>query len=209
MRDTGRGGAVSRTASPGAAEPDAAQIDAINQVFALFRLNYHNQFYAAYPDNQQLDQAKRLWLEALANFPPEQLLRGARYALESSEYLPTLNRMLDSCGQALEDMGLPDARSAYREACNAPVPRTAQPWSHPAVYLAGRDAGWHFLSSEPESRTWPAFRRRYQDYCRRAMAGEQLQLPAPDSPPEEYGEPATREEALAALAKIRDLISAS
>ena len=201
----GRGGDVSRTASPGAAgKPDAGRVDAINQVFALFRLNYHNQFYAAYPDSEQLDQVKKLWLDALADFPPEQLLRGAKHALESSEYLPTLHRMLESCGQVLEDMGLPSARAAYREACNAPAPKSAQPWSHPAVYLAGCDTGWHFLSSEPESRTWPAFRRRYQGYCQRAVAGEQLQVPAPEALPEEHGEPASREEALAEIAKIRD-----
>ena len=27
-----------------------ARIDTINQVFALFRLNYHNQYYKAYED---------------------------------------------------------------------------------------------------------------------------------------------------------------
>ncbi|MEY3007950.1 MAG: hypothetical protein RI942_2292, partial [Pseudomonadota bacterium] len=30
--------------------PREDYVEAINQVFALFRLNYHNQYYAAYPD---------------------------------------------------------------------------------------------------------------------------------------------------------------
>ena len=114
-------------------------------MFALFRLNYHNQFYAAYPDNEQLNQAKRLWLEALADYPAEQVLRGAKTAIENNDYLPTLAKMLECCVQALGEMGLPDARSAYLEACRAGSPKSAQPWSHPAVYLAGRDSDWVFL----------------------------------------------------------------
>ena len=56
---------------------DPALIEAINQVFALFRLNYHNQYYAAYPDAEQLKQIKKLWLDALLDFPVEQVLKGA------------------------------------------------------------------------------------------------------------------------------------
>ena len=37
-----------------------AHVEAINQVFALFRLNYHNQYYAAYPDAQQLNRYNRM-----------------------------------------------------------------------------------------------------------------------------------------------------
>ena len=112
---------ASPTTSPTAAgptrePPTAEQVDTINQVFALFRLNYHNQFYAAYSDQEQLKQVKKLWLDALAGHPVEQVLRGARHAIETSEYLPTLNRMLESCQESLKEFGLPDARSAYLQA---------------------------------------------------------------------------------------------
>ena len=80
-------------------------IDALNQVFALFRLNYHNQYYAAFPDNTQVNQIKKLWLESLADYPVEQILRGARHAIEHSEYLPTLNRMHECCQQGLTEFG--------------------------------------------------------------------------------------------------------
>ena len=53
-----------RQANPASRE---AHVEAINQVFALFRLNYHNQYYAAFPDAQQLNQIKKLWLDALAD----------------------------------------------------------------------------------------------------------------------------------------------
>ncbi len=32
-------------------------VNTINQVFALFRINYHNQFYSAFSDTQLLQQA--------------------------------------------------------------------------------------------------------------------------------------------------------
>jgi hypothetical protein len=173
-------------------------------VFALFRLNYHNQFYAAYPDNEQLNQVKKLWLEALANYPSEQLLRGAKYALETSEYLPTLNRMLESCQEALRDLGLPDARGAYKEACGANSPKSAQAWSHPVVYLSGRDVGWFFLASEAEQKSWPLFREKYREYCARVMAGEQLDIPTPAALPPSSGELSSKEDALAEIARIRE-----
>ena len=53
--------ASSRTSPtpPGQSDPTRpsveAHVEAINQVFALFRLNYHNQYYAAYPDAEQLN----------------------------------------------------------------------------------------------------------------------------------------------------------
>ena len=126
---------ASRTTSPtppGQSDPGRtvteAHIEAINQVFALFRLNYHNQYYAAYPDAEQVNQIKKLWLEALLDYPVEQILRGARHAIEHSEYLPTLHRMIESCQDSLTDLGLPAPRQAYLEACNAASPRSAQPW---------------------------------------------------------------------------------
>jgi len=147
---------------------------------------------------------KKLWLGALAAYPVEQILRGARHAIETSEYLPTLNRMLESCQESLREYGLPDARSAYLEACRARSPRSAQAWSHPAVYLAGRDADWFFLSNEPEQKTWPVYRERYRDYCTRVMAGEKLEIPAPQALPASSGQPSSRDEALAEIARIRE-----
>jgi hypothetical protein len=176
-------------------------------VFALFRLNYHNQFYAAYPDSEQLNQVKKLWLETLADYPVSQVLHGAKHAIETSEYLPTLNRMLESCQESLREYGLPDARSAYLEACNARSPKSAQRWSHPAAYLAGRDTDWFFLANEPEQKTWPVFCQHYQRYCNRVMAGEALSIPEPEALPASSGEPSPKDEALAEIAKIKESLT--
>jgi hypothetical protein len=180
-----------------------AHVEAINQVFALFRLNYHNQYYAAYPDAGQVKQIKKLWLDSLADYPVEQILRGARYAIENSEYLPTLHRMLECCQQGLQGLGLPAPHDAYREACQAPSPKSAQRWSHPAVYLAGRDSDWFFLANNPERSSWPVFREHYQHYCSRVMRGETLELPTAAALEQHEPEPLSTPEQLARLRALR------
>lgn len=161
--------------------------DTINQVFALFRLNYHNQFYAAYADTSQLSQIKRLWLEALGDFTSETILSGAKRAIEDCDYLPTLKRMLDCCRQALEREGIPDVRSAFIEACGRGSPKLQQPWTHPVVYLAGRDSDWFFLANNPERTTLPVFTRHYDAWLERVSRGENVQLPpAPELPAPEH-----------------------
>lgn len=179
-------------------------VEAINQVFALFRLNYHNQYYAAYPDAQQLNQIKKLWLDSLAHFPVEQILKGAKYAIEHSEYLPTLHRMLECCREGMADGGLPNARDAYLEACLAGTPKSAQDWSHPAVYLAGRDSDWFFLANNRESVTWPVFREHYERYCARALQGEQLEVPAPAALEKQAAAPLSPDEKVARIRQLRE-----
>lgn len=158
----------------------AELVEAINQVFALFRLNYHNQYYAAYSDARQLNQIKKLWLDSLHEYPAAQLLQGARLAIESSDYLPTLNRMRRCCEEALAALGLPAAREAYFEACNAGKPAEAQRWSHPVVYWSGQDCGWTFLASTSESQSWSVFSGHYQSRCAAVLRGDSLpEIPQP------------------------------
>jgi hypothetical protein len=202
---------ASKTTSPtrpGQTEPKKSlategHVEAINQVFALFRLNYHNQYYAAYPDAEQLNQIKKLWLESLANFPVEQILKGARHAIEHSEYLPTLHRMIECCQAGLVEYGLPGPHDAYLEACQAASPKSAQPWSHPAVYLAGRDSDWFFLANNVEKVTWPVFKEHYQRYCSAVLRGEQLTVPAPEALEQDKAEPLDRDDQLSELEKLR------
>lgn len=181
-----------------------AHVEAINQVFALFRLNYHNQYYAAFPDAEQLRQIKKLWLESLSGFSVEHILKGARHALEHSEYLPTLHRMLECCQQGQAELGLPLAHDAYLEACSAPSPKSAHAWSHPAVYLAGRDSDWFFLASNPERLSWPVFKAHYDGYCARVLRGEVLTGPAAEALEHKPATPLPREEQLQRLRQLRE-----
>lgn len=179
-------------------------VEAINQVFALFRLNYHNQYYAAYPDASQISQIKKLWLESLAHFPVEQILKGAKHAIENSEYLPTIHRMIECCQAGLVEYGLPAPHDAYVEACQAPSPKSAQRWSHPAVYLAGRDSDWFFLANNQERMTWPVYRDHYQRYCAAVLRGEDLLIPAPEALEKTASEPLSKQEQMEELKKLRE-----
>jgi hypothetical protein len=205
--------AQSSTTSPTEAGPDKsrshnrakandAHIDALNEVFALLRINYHNQYYKAYSDTQVLNQIKRLWLDSLARFEPETLRRGVKRVIENSEFLPTLHTMIRHC-ESESSEGLPDAHSAYVEACHAPSPKTAAKWSHPAVYYAGRDSDWFFLNSSSENSAYPIFQRHYKKYCERVIAGETLTPPDTPALPEKIEVPLSSEENLERLAALR------
>ncbi len=172
-------------------------------MFALFRLNYHNQYYAAYPDVEQVNHIKRLWLDTLSDYDPDAILRGARHAIEKSAYLPTLKLMLECTQEALDDMGLPKPREAYLEACGKPSPKHEQAWSHPAVYLAGRDSDWFFLANEPERATWPVFEQHYQRYRLRVIKGEALRLPEHAELPPPSNDTMSTEERQLALKALR------
>ena len=181
-------------------------IDAINQIFALFRLNYHNQYYSAYPDAEQIKQIKKLWLESLAKYPVSVLLNAAKGAIEQSEYLPTLSRMHEFCRAGLTQFGLPSERAAYLEACRANSPKLAHSWSHPAVYLAGRDAGWFTLSSESESVSFPLFQKHYAAYVDKVLAGEPLSVPALTDQ-REHHEPLPADQQLEQLKRLRESLT--
>ena len=149
-------------------------VDAIIQVFALFSLNYHNQFHAAYTDFESENTAKKLWLNSLTPFSAETILHAANQLIQSSEYLPTLSKFISACDSV--QFTLPSVREAYLEACNAD-PTHNRNWSHPVVYHTGKASGWHLLRSEPESKSWPIFRENYVKQCEKVRNGERLALP--------------------------------
>lgn len=151
-----------------------SNIDTINQVFALFRVNYHNQYYSAFSDTQLLNQTKKLWLDSLSRFSSEQILNGAKLAIERSEYLPTLHKMITYCLGDSAAHGLPEPHQAYLEACRAGNPKSNVTWSHPAVYFAGRDAGWFFLASTAENMAFPVFKQHYRHWSEKVLTGEPL-----------------------------------
>lgn len=175
----------------------------MNEVFTLFRINYHNQYYKAYGDTQVLNQIKKLWLESLVIFSPETILRGARKVIEESEYLPTLNRMMRACQGSPETFGLPDAHTAYIEACHAPSPKSTYRWSHPAVYHAGLASDWFFLASSSEKLAFPIFERHYTRFCEKVMNGEELSKPDTRKLPEAIETPLSKEENQQRLDELR------
>ena len=71
-------------------------IDVINRVFGILEVNYHNQFFSAY-DGNHLDMAKKLWLSKLSSYSPEVILKATDNLLTTSDYLPTINAMIEAC----------------------------------------------------------------------------------------------------------------
>ena len=155
-------------------------MDAIDQLFAEFELMYHNQYNKAFHSAEKLTYAKRLWYDHLKPYSANTILAAAKIATRQSEFLPTVATMVTACEARLDEAsGLPSLRSAYREACLAPAPRNAYAWSHPVVYLAGRDSGWLFLHETAERYALPVFSEHYRKWRQRYQAGEQLPLPEP------------------------------
>ncbi|MGS2724741.1 replication protein P [Porticoccus sp. GXU_MW_L64] len=180
--------------------------DTINQIFGLFQLNYHNQFFAAYPSAEDQILTKKLWLESLSRFTPQQILQGAKAAIEQCEYLPNLHRMMQLCQNQGPGGALPGAHDAYLEACNAPAPKVAFNWSHPAIYHAAVQTGWYVLGNEVERKAFPLFEKNYQDVCQRVLAGEQLVVEAPELLEEQPGEPLSKEKSQERLAQLKELL---
>lgn len=179
-------------------------MDAIDQMFAEFSLVYHNQYQKAFPDKEKLMLAKRLWMQHLAHYKPEQILAAVRRVTQESEYLPTVHGVLKYLGA--NALGLPDARDAYREACLAPSPKVEQQWSHPAVYLAGAASDWFFLASQTEKTALPVFEKHYRALCERVAQGETLRMPVVAALPEKIHQPLTAEQRHAAMEALRQSV---
>ena len=151
-------------------------MDVVDRLFAEFELVFHNQYNKAFPTPEKLHYAKKLWFDYLRDYQPGVITAAARQAIRESEFLPSIATLLKYCtGAGTSD--LPDTYSAYREACLAPSPKADFQWSHPAVYYAGKAAGWNLLASQPENRALPVFTRRYREICERLARGENFAAP--------------------------------
>lgn len=192
---------------PKSSSVDPKLIDAINQVFALFQINYHNQYFSAFGDNTKSEQlAKNLWLNKLSQFSSETICAAAEKIIAENDYLPTLHKMLEACRNTAMPDGLPSPRGAYREACNTPSPKSAHHWSHPIVYLAGRECGWHTLANEVEQKAFPLFEQIYLAYCDRLLGGEEFTVEPPQALPETVSVTASNAHNRKQLKKLQQLL---
>jgi len=182
-------------------------VDAINQLFAEFELAYHNQFHKAYAQEGSLKLAKKYWLNCLADFMPEVIVRAARQVVKSQEYLPTVASMINACENSLPLFGLPAPHAAYVEACCAPEPKHSHAWSHPAVYLAAKRTGWFALATETQSAIFPVFEYNYHLLCQQVLRGEQLEIGIAAALPETVSSPLSPEENKARMKALREKFS--
>ncbi|MGB4248923.1 MAG: replication protein P [Pseudohongiellaceae bacterium] len=180
------------------------RIDAINQLFAEFELAYHNQYYKAYGTEERLVLAKKYWLSCLSQFSPRQIVAAARQVVKKNDFLPTVSVVIRACEDGNTLFGLPSAREAYYEACRAESPKAQFPWTHEAIYFAGKATDWYILATEPEDKVLPLFTYYYDELCQRVMRGEKLELPQRQALPERIGTPLSPEENHARMQKLRE-----
>ena len=171
-------------------------------MFTELELAYHNQFHKAFPGDKA-SVAKQLWLHNLLDLSPEEIIRGGRRSIRESAYLPTLHTIRELSEPDFASVGLPDAHSAYLEACRATSPKAEYAWSHPAVYHAGRAADWFFLANNPERSAFPVFKEHYLRIGQRVLDGEQLPPPSTPALPRESSTPLTLEERREKLRELR------
>jgi len=181
-----------------------ALISAVNGVFEVLAAGYGNQYHAAYPNAEQSNLAKRLWAKQLSHYPSNLIMKVADDIIGKETYLPSIAKFKEYCDNAYEAFGLPNAQSAYIEACRAPQPKKAYHWSHPAVYFAGLATDWFFLSTESRAQVFPVFKRNYDMLCERVIHGEQLDVPMEKALPEEISTPLSKEENQQHLKALRD-----
>ena len=189
----------------GSREANTAQKSALNQMFELFRFNYHNQFLKAFPDAATLITAKRLWARLLMDYPASMILSAAERAVKECSYLPNVHEVISRCDLAAE-FGVPDAHAAYIEACRAPSPKKDFGWSHPIVYFAGRASDWFFLANSTEQQAFPVFKRNYDLLLQRLQQGEDIQLAVEKALPVTIERPLDRQQQQANLQQLKSLL---
>lgn len=155
---------------------DSDLIDAINQVFAMFQVNYNNQYYKAFPGIETETIAKKMWRESLRSYSSSLILKAGEQLIRSQDYLPTLSQMLRKVRDCRGE-SLPEVHRAFVEACEAPSPKKNHAWSHPLVYHAGLLTGWNRLSTQPENFSFPIFRKHFEQLEQSYLAGKPLSLP--------------------------------
>ncbi|MGH1486031.1 MAG: replication protein P [Cellvibrionaceae bacterium] len=184
-------------------EQKASLANTINEAFELLRINYQHLYFSAYPEVDAVNSAKRLWLESLANYDPEIILKASHELIKQSDYLPTVSRMIKKCLELSTSNLLPDTHSAYIEACNAASPKQNHSWSHDAVFYAGKQSNWYFLASNSESIAFPIFKNHYEKLCEHIINGGTLppitQLALPDN----TDAPLSKEDNIAKMDQLR------
>ena len=139
---------------------------------------------------QELDQAinllKKTWIKTFSENginTPEQLQMGMKKVRsDPNEFLPSPGQFVLWCKPQPEDLGLPSAEQAYKEACDHSHHVYRHKWTHPIVYQCGAEASWYSIrtcSSKAEiAANKKLFLQAYESLCKRVMAGEVFDVPA-------------------------------
>lgn len=165
-------------------ELSRAATDLVNELFTSLKLAYP-AWKQAFSTPEELAQTKRSWVRTFVEngiTSDDQIRLGMKRArADKSDFIPSAGKFVGWCFPTPEELGLPSANNAYREAALNSHRPIAHAWSHPAVYQAGKETGWFFLKSEPQRDTQAEFNKVYDDICKRVMRGDVFAVPAPDA----------------------------
>ncbi|BCL69841.1 hypothetical protein TUMSATVNIG1_17960 [Vibrio nigripulchritudo] len=187
-------------------EEAAAQI--VNTLFAELQSIFPSWRHAL-PDDETLARTKKTWTKAfienqiVTHTLLQQGLRKARS--HKSPFFPSAGEFIGWCLGSPEQHGIPDVRSAYLEVCrNASDPLEAT-WTHPALYVMGRNTDWYALRTRTEKDTYPAFQIQYYKILGCLARGESFDdaiLKALPSVPKNC--PTRREQSLERIRSLQD-----
>ena len=190
---TVRGEQRKATTRPRYAEPQPeperlrAAAAVINRLFAELQSCFP-AWRQTFPSKSDIDSAKRVWARGLveAKITSDlQLQWGLAKARRSeSSFWPSLGQFIKWCQPDPGDYGLPTLESAFKEASRNSHPACiCSKWSHPAVYVAAREAGKYELANLPQDKSWPLFKQSYDIAVRRVLEGEELDREIPKALP--------------------------
>lgn len=159
----------------------SAQRDAFAEQFGQFFIQLQAIFPAwrhALPTTEHLNACKRQWFRAFQEAgitTAAQISAGLRRARkEGGDFWPAPAAFVAWCKPSAEDLGLPDERTAFREAIDNAGRIDGRHWTHAAVYHAAIQVGLYDLSVMTTDRAEKAFRAAYAATCKSVMAGDEL-----------------------------------
>lgn len=153
---------------------------AVNQIFQVLAA-ICPAYKQAWPTDKELAAAKKEWAIALAsdkNLNVKMVNHGL-YKLRKKDlpFVPSPGEFLELCKPTPGDLGLPDARKAYEEACRNAHPISQPDWSHQVVYAAALSTGFYELSRLPSSQTYPIFEKNYEKALCDYVNGQKVTIP--------------------------------
>lgn len=149
------------------------------------------------------DSVFNTWFTDLADLPDQAIMLGLKKAKSFTGYF-SLPTFLDLCRITAEDLGLPSALEAYKEAAQAKSPVTNNKFTHPIVYHAGRHTGWFDLRNFEEYKMFPKFKEEYSKLVQKILSGEEISEPKQLAIAEHSEVPLSSEENKKRLKALRD-----
>lgn len=141
----------------------------------------------------------------MADLSETELNKGMERAKDFTDFF-TFPVFRELCRITPEDMGLKQAKAAYIEACNMPLPWERGNWSSGAVFHAARETGRFELHTLTERECFPLFKTNYEAMCARVLAGEKLDRPVQKALPETVPNPTPPEIAKQHLARLKGML---